>query len=143
MRRSTLLAACLCSAALSACAVKEAETAAEARSDMVGVSEADLSFCAGPPTKTERLDDRTELRAYEYKASDANAVSVSVPVFGGGVSVGAGGNCEATFKVVDGRVAALRYSGDSDRGPGGTDAVCAPIVSHCLRDLPPRTVPPG
>ena len=143
--RSTLMFAIPIAASLGACSVKDAQTAAPARSDMVGVSSADLSFCAGLPAKTERLDDHTELLAYSRKSSDAHTVSVNMPVIGGGVNVGQGGDCEATFKVVDGRVAALRYSGDTDAGPGGTDAACAPIVQHCLEDLPPRdaTQPPA
>jgi hypothetical protein len=139
--RSPLLPILL-AAALGGCSVEDAKTAASARTELIGVSAADLSFCAGPPGATERLDDHTQLLAYTRKSSDAHTVSVNIPVIGGGVNVGQGGDCEATFKVVDGRVAALRYSGDTDAGPGGTDAACAPIVQHCLQDLPAREPSP-
>ena len=134
---SRVLLAAPLAVAPSACSVKKAETAAAARSDLIGVSAEDLSLCAGLPTRTERVDPRTELREYDYKTADANAVSLNIPVIGGGVNVGHGGACAAAFKMVDGRVAELRYAGATDSGPGGTDSVCAPIVRHCVSDMTP------
>ncbi len=123
-------------AALPACSIRDAQTAATARTSLVGLSQEQLSLCAGLPAKTERVDPRTELRSYEAKADDAKALSLNFPVIGGGVNLGSGGNCKVTFKLVDGHVQALGFAGDTDSGPGGIDAVCAPVVRHCLQDLP-------
>lgn len=129
--------------ALTSCSVRASHDALQSQTALVGVSRDDLDFCAGLPTKTEKLDDHTELRSFEYKADSASTVSVSLPVIGGGVNLGTSGDCKATFKIIDGRVAALRYAGDTDSGMGGRDAVCAPIVAHCLQNLPPRSAAPS
>jgi hypothetical protein len=139
MRRSISILVLL---TLTACSVKASHQALDSQTALVGVSRDDLDYCAGLPTKTEKLDDHTELRSYEYKPDNASTMSVNLPVIGGGVTMGGGGDCKATFKMIDGRVAGLRYAGDTDSGMGGRDAVCAPIVAHCLQNLPPRTAPP-
>jgi hypothetical protein len=129
--------------ALAACSVKASHQALDSQTALIGVSRDDLDYCAGLPSKTEKLDDRTELRSYEYKPDNASTVSVNLPVIGGGVNLGVSGDCKATFKMRDGRVSGLRYAGDTDSGMGGRDAVCAPIVAHCLQNLPPRAAPPA
>lgn len=120
---------------LPGCAVRDAQVAAAARTSLIGMDQERLSLCAGLPTKVERVDERTELRSYEWKPSDSNSLSLSVPVIGGGFSLGGGGECKVTFRLVDGVVSAMGYAGDTDSGPGGRDALCAPVVRHCLSAL--------
>ena len=136
MRYSALLL--LAVAVLPSCSVRDAQTAASARTRLIGMKQDRLSLCAGLPAKTERVDPRTEFRSYEAKSADSNALTLNLPVIGGGLSVGKGGDCKVTFKLVDGRVQALGFAGDTDSGPGGTDSVCAPVVQHCLDDVPSR-----
>jgi hypothetical protein len=135
--RCFLLPAALCGLALAGCSIRDAHSAAVARSALIGTSQADLDMCAGLPAKTDRIDATTEIRSYENKPSESQGVNVTVPGFGG-LSFGSGGYCDATFKMVRGRVAEVRYAGDSDAGPGGRDAICAPIINHCIEN-PPAT----
>jgi hypothetical protein len=133
MRSAITLIAGLC--CLGGCTWRDAHTATIARSMLVGTSQADLDMCAGLPTKTDRVGLNTEIRSYEYKPNESQGLNVNVPAFGG-LSFGSGGYCDASFMMVNGRVAAVRYAGDTDAGPGGHDAVCAPIISHCIAEPP-------
>ena len=53
-------------------------------------------------------------------------------MIGGGLSVGNGGYCHATFKLVDDHVAELRYAGETSK-IGAEDAICGPIVASCVK----------
>jgi hypothetical protein len=54
------------------------------------------------------------------------------PIRGGfGITGGGGGYCHATFRLKEGRVAEVRYSGETN-ATLAPDAYCAPIVSGCL-----------
>jgi hypothetical protein len=134
MRRALVVVAAVLGV-VPGCSVRDAQTAAEARTSLIGMDQERLSLCAGLPTKVERVDERTELRSYEWKPSDSNSVSLNVPIIGGGFSLGSGGECKVTFRLVDGVVDAMGYAGDTDAGPGGRDALCAPIVRHCVGAL--------
>ncbi|MEJ0015517.1 MAG: hypothetical protein WDN25_02940 [Acetobacteraceae bacterium] len=113
------------------CAYHDARLAATAETSLVGLSVADLDMCAGLPTKSERIDGQTEMRSYERNVSTNSGVNITFPVIGGGANIGNGGYCHATFKLVDGQVAALSYAGDTAVA-GADDAVCAPIVRTCV-----------
>lgn len=126
---------------LAACGYADSRMAHQAQINMVGMSAADLQSCAGVPDKTTRLDARTQILMYSYKAESTGGVDVTLPVVGGGYTLGgSGSNCNATFRLVEGRVASLFYSGNNDR-PNGTDGVCAPIVRGCLRRPQPSMIP--
>jgi hypothetical protein len=130
------LAALLLSASLPCgCAYQDASIAAKAQRSLVGTPVADLDLCAGLPTKTEKVRPGVEMRSYETSAATNSGVTISFPVIGGGVNLGNGGYCHATFEVVDGRVAALRYAGDTTEA-GARGAVCAPIVRGCVDQGP-------
>jgi hypothetical protein len=98
-------------------------------------------MCAGLPTKTERLNPTTELRSYERTEGTNSGVTLTLPVIGGGVSLGNGGYCHATFKLVNGRVTELRYAGDTSVA-GASDAICAPIVRGCVAHPEPASATP-
>ncbi len=133
LHSSLLLNALLLDALLltGGCAYQQSRIATEAQSVLIGTSSDQLDMCAGLPTKTARLDDGSELRSYEYAANTNNGVNVTLPVIGGGVSLGSGGYCHAQFSLRDGRVAAIQYAGDTSLA-GAPEAVCAPIVQHCV-----------
>lgn len=119
---------------LTACAPRGAEVAAEARQRLIGMDADDLRSCAGIPTRTLRLGDGSELFSYEQQNENVGGLNVSIPMAGGFRLAGSGSYCHALFRVAQGRVAGLAYTGDSD-DVDGRDGVCAPIVRGCLRQL--------
>ena len=115
-----------------ACATGQS-VATDGRRAVLGMNADTFQSCAGIPTRTKRLDERTELFSYELKNENVGGVEVSVPIVGGGFKVGRSGSyCHAVVRVVDGRVAELNYTGDNDDFVG-KEGVCAPIVRGCLR----------
>ena len=107
--------------------------ATDGRRAVLGMNADMFQSCAGSPTRTKRLDERTELFSYELKNENTGGVEVSVPMVGGGFKIGKSGSyCHAVVRVVDGRVAELNYTGDNDDFVG-KEGVCAPIVRGCLR----------
>lgn len=107
--------------------------ASEGRRALVGMDADSFQACAGIPTRTKRLDQRTELFSYELKNENIGGVELSIPIVGGGFKVGRSGSyCHAIVRVVDGKVAELNYTGDND-DVVGKEGVCAPIVRGCLR----------
>ena len=56
-----------------------------------------------------------------------------MPIIGGGFSLGGSGSyCHAIVRIVDGRVAAVNYTGDND-DMIGKEGICGPIFRGCLR----------
>ena len=109
------------------------DVATEGRRAVLGMSADTFQSCAGIPTRTKQLDQRTELLSYELKNENTGGVEVTVPMIGGGFKVGRSGSyCHAIVRVVDGRIAELNYTGDND-DVIGKEGVCAPIVRGCLR----------
>ena len=119
--------------ALTGCGYADSRMAHQAQVNMTGMSLADLQSCAGVPDKASKIDDRTQILTYSYKSDTSGGIDVTLPLVGGGYTLGgSGSNCNATFRVVDNKVASLFYSGNNDR-PNGEDGVCAPIVRGCMR----------
>jgi hypothetical protein len=107
--------------------------ATEGRHAVLGMNADTFQACAGIPTRTKRLDPRTEILSYELKNENTGGVEVSVPMIGGGFKIGRSGSyCHAIVRVVDGKIAELNYTGDNDDFVG-KEGVCAPIVRGCLR----------
>jgi hypothetical protein len=116
-----------------ACATAGHQVAEEGRRTIVGMGADTVQSCAGIPTRTKRLDDRTEIYSYELKNENTGGVQVTVPMIGGGFKIGASGSyCHAVLRVVDGKVAELEYTGDND-DVVGREGVCAPLVRGCVR----------
>src|SRR5882757_7274332 len=100
---------------------------------IIGMDADTLQSCAGIPTRTKRLDARTELYSYENKYERTGGAQITLPIIGGGFSVGGSGSyCHAIVRVVDGKVVGVNYTGDNDEMIG-IEGVCAPIVRGCLR----------
>lgn len=140
MRPKTLLPiAFLVAAGLSACASPASERALLAQQTLIGMPKSQLLSCAGVPDRSRR-EGTTEYFTYENERFYDTGPTVGV--FGGSGHVGAGVDvplatriqsdyCEATFTLVDGRVARLVYN--TSRGGGlSRYAECARIVESCL-----------
>ena len=127
----------LLAGALAACTSAASERALLARQELVGMPKAQLLSCAGVPDRS-RQEANVDYFTYENERIFGYGGS-TVGVFGGSGHIGTGVNvplstrlqseyCEATFTLVDGRVAELVYN--SSRG--GRYAECARIVETCL-----------
>jgi hypothetical protein len=119
--------------ALCSCALEDAWTAHTARQSFLGWSEVDLEACVGAPDQHSTFGD-TDILTY-YGSSTSNKglnLSLGLPLIGG-LSLSGGGYCHATFRVKNGRVVGLRYTGETD-APLAPDAYCAPIVRACARE---------
>jgi hypothetical protein len=135
-RIAAMALACLCGA----CSVEDARTAAAARKTLLGMTELELEACLGVPDQ-HRSFGNTDILTWYAISTSSNGLSLPLPVpMVGGVSLtgGGGGYCHATAKLVGGRVAEVRYTGETD-APLAHDAYCAPIVRSCVRHPEPRT----
>src|SRR5882724_2743226 len=109
------------------------DVAMEGRRAVLGMGADTFQACAGIPTRTKRLDSRTEIFSYEIKNENVGGMQFSIPLVGGGFKIaGSGSYCQAIIRVVDGKVAEVNYTGDNDDFVG-KEGVCAPIVRGCLR----------
>lgn len=115
---------------LAGCAFKDSDVAAEARSRLIGLSEAELESCIGAPDQHSSFDNTDVLT---YYASSTSNLSWSLPVVGG-IGLTNGGYCHATFQITNGRVVRLLYSGEKNASLAA-DAFCAPIVRTCLANV--------
>lgn len=123
---------------LSGCGYYSSHLAHKAQSTMIGMTEVDMQACVGIPDKSKVIDKHVTI--YEYQRGRniaAAATSTLIPVqsvqnifsdMGGGD----GKSCVADFRVVDGKVQDVYYSGDNDMLIG-TDGVCATVVRGCIR----------
>jgi hypothetical protein len=96
--------------------------------DLIGRSESSVLACAGTPDHTTKLPDASTVLEYRRDVKGAG-LSMSVPLVGT-VSAAATGDCRAMVQVSDGRVVAVRYSGDDDT-TFGRDGICEPIFRGC------------
>jgi hypothetical protein len=107
--------------------------AARGRQLVIGMDTETLQACAGIPTRTRRLDAQTELYSYEIKYEHGGGGQVTLPIIGGGFSLGgSGAYCHAIVRIVGGKVVDVVYTGDNDEMLG-RDGICAPIFRGCLR----------
>jgi hypothetical protein len=122
----------LASTVISACAPTHV-VADRGREAILGMDADTLKSCAGIPTRTEQLGPRTALYSYEIKYERTGGAQITLPVVGGGFSLGGSGSyCHALVRVVDGSVAAVNYTGDND-DMIGKEGICAPIFRGCMR----------
>ena len=126
---------------LAGCSSPGAQVSAEARQALVGMRADDLQACAGIPTRTRQLSDGSELLSYEQRNANVGGLHLNVPTLGEFALGSSGSYCHALFRVAEGRVIGLNYTGDND-DVVGREGVCAPIVRGCLRYPEPAWVPP-
>lgn len=133
LRSLSAIACTLVSLTLTGCAVKEAETATDARAKLVGLTEKEMTMCAGFPAKAESVKGAT-IWMYEHGATTPGGFAVptyTTPWGGGQLSAASSGYCRVQLRFVGGRVAELSYAGATETW-GLKDAVCAPIVRNCI-----------
>ncbi|WP_132012064.1 hypothetical protein [Acetobacter aceti] len=110
----------------------------KAQSSMIGMDERDMQACVGIPDKIKKIDDHTTI--YEYQRGrniGVSANSTLIPVQSvqniiNAMGGGDGKSCVADFRVIDGKIQDVYYSGDNDMLVG-TDGVCATVVRGCVR----------
>ncbi len=119
---------------LGACAVQDSRLAERAQTRLIGLSEVDLESCLGVPDQHASFGGTDVLT---YYATSSSSTSYAVPIVGG-LGLSNGGYCHATFRVDDGRVSRLLYSGEKN-ATLAPSSYCAPIVRTCLAwlDRPP------
>lgn len=129
---------------LSGCAIERAATANQARSDVVGMTKAEVLACAGIPSQTIK-EGSTEIIAYQYQgevqvfssstgeATATRTSSNTVSASGSGFSSGRAlqRQCTANFVLEGGRVTKLNYSGRTG-GLLTQGETCAFIVKNCV-----------
>ncbi|MCX2561655.1 hypothetical protein OQ252_09645 [Acetobacter farinalis] len=129
---------------LDGCGYYASVTAHEAQTTMIGMTEEDILACAGIPAKTRTLDSHVKIFEYQRGRNIGTAASSTLIPVQSVVNIvrdigeGDGTTCVADFRLVDGKVQDVHYSGDNDMLIG-TDGVCSTIVRGCTR----RTVTSG
>ena len=113
------------------CAVRDAELALRAKSELIGLRENDLRMCAGHPTNEDHIPGG-KIWMYEH----AEAVSAGITItpalpLGTVLTPPNGGYCRVQFRIVNAKVAEVTYAGATDEW-GRRDAGCAPIIRSCL-----------
>jgi hypothetical protein len=111
----------------SGCAYENTLMAARAKTSLVGLSELELETCLGIPDK-EATKGKTTLLS--YNATSARTVNLSIPIVNG-VGVSIVGYCRATFRLENGRVAGVSYTGDGNPFEGRNSA-CGSLMRACL-----------
>jgi hypothetical protein len=133
--RSAIRKMCwLLSVALSGCAVEDSRTAETAQHSLVGWSKLAAETCLGAPVHESSFGD-TDILTYGASSTDSHTVSIGLPLVIG-ISVSGGGYCNAVIRVQGGRVAEVRYIGETNAYFGARDAYCAPIVRNCVEHPP-------
>lgn len=116
------------------CAPNQSERLAErAPREMIGVAEADLRRCAGPPTD-ELSEGGRRLLVYERSSQRTQVIETprdTGPIPDGAMSRAVARSCRMDFLLENGRVAQVMM--DGRRMNGSEDlAACGPIVQRCL-----------
>jgi hypothetical protein len=146
LRQEALAFLILSTATLSACMVPddiksvagEDSTTSSARTEMVGLSEAELRMCAGFPDATADAGPQGQIWSFRRSAERGNTNLVlpattfgAFPAVGGAINVAPSGYCHTQVRLVEGRVAEIEFSGDNNR-PSGRNALCATMVDSCV-----------
>jgi hypothetical protein len=119
--------------ALSGCLVVDSRTAETARQSLVGWSKLAVETCLGAPAHESSFRD-TDILTYAATSTSNHTISLGFP-FVIGLSWTGGGYCNAIVRVKGGRVAEVRYIGET-HAFGAPDAYCAPIVRSCVEQPP-------
>lgn len=123
---------------LAACAVNDFRIAHTAQTRLLGMSAVDLEACLGVPDQHQEFG-RTDILT--YYATSTSSIGYAIPVVGG-ISMANGAYCHATFRLDDGKVTHVIYSGEKN-ATLAPDAYCAPITRTCLADLAHSAPPPA
>jgi hypothetical protein len=80
------------------------------------------------PRPTRQGSDEGKTTLLSYNATSARTVNLSIPIVNG-IGVSIVGYCRATFRLENGRVAGLTYTGDGDP-LGGRNSACGAPASQ-------------
>lgn len=145
-RREALAFLMIASAMLNACVAPddiksvagEHSTVAAARTEMVGLTEAELRMCAGFPDETSDSGQEGQIWSFRRSAQRGNtnlvvpATTVGMlPAVGGAINIAPSGYCHTQVRLVERKVAEVEFSGDNNR-PSGRNALCATMVDSCV-----------
>ncbi len=98
---------------------KRAKLAQQARTDMIGMTKADLLSCAGVPVRSERLDN-LEFLTYSAEGNTHGMFHRTRRY------------CEVTFTLKDGRVEKIAYNGNTGCF-FNKDEQCAYVLGSCVK----------
>ena len=121
------LLAFLLASLLGGCAVEDSHISHTAQTRLLGLSEVDLEACLGVPDQHATFGATDVLT---YYATSSSSMSYSLPIVGG-IGLSNGGYCHATFRLDQGRVTQLLYSGEKNTTLA-PDSYCAPILRSCM-----------
>ena len=129
MKRLAILSV-LAALVTSGCAVQRSMQASDAQSKLIGMTKFDFLKCAGEPWQSRSFGS-TESLLYINEEKVRKGDSVPDKVLQAVTKEIKGEYCEARITITDGRVSAIRYSGQTGGALTEGDA-CAPIIQGCL-----------
>jgi hypothetical protein len=133
MRAAALL--CLLFLIAGCASAKRQEAADLARTQMIGMSKADLIACAGVPSG-QAASGRTEALAYRFVGSSSSSTFVQA-VPGQNAAFADTDTttrwCEATFTLTDGKITSVGYRGKTGGLLANRQETCGHIVDQCVR----------
>src|SRR5215472_8243111 len=97
---------------LAGCAFHDSHVAHTAQQKLVGWTELDLESCLGAPDHQSTFGDM-DILTYFGNSTSSKVFTLGMPFFGG-LTIGGGGYCHAIFRIKEGHLAQLRYSGETD-----------------------------
>jgi len=123
-----------CALLLGACASPLDQVAERARTEMIGLTEAQLKACAGEPTATNR-EGAVDIWSY-FRETSRSATAISdvgyTPTNRGETTYDYFRYCEATFLLQGGRVQAVEFRGRTATGREIMEP-CGAIVERCVK----------
>lgn len=133
-KTATCLALLLTLPLLGACASPLDRVAERARTEMVGMSEAQLKACAGEPTALNR-ENGIDLWSYFRETSRSATMTSDIgytPTGRAESSYDYFRYCEATFALQNGRVQSVEFRGRTATGREIMEP-CGAIVQRCVK----------
>lgn len=125
-----------CLVLLSSCGVVVTN---KVKKDLTGTTLPDLLACAGKPSNTMKIDDRDA----EVTYTQATPVQPNFNIGGiNGMSIGVGsmGTCNAIFRLRDGYVTSVHFTGPSGTF-AGPESACVPLIDSCAYRSDHTTLP--
>lgn len=123
-------------ALLGGCASPLDRVAERAKTEMVGMTDAQLKACAGEPTATNR-EGVTDIWSY-FRETSRSAVAISdvgyTPTNRGETTYDYFRYCEATFMLQGGQVRAVEFRGRTATGREVMEP-CGAIVERCVKGV--------
>lgn len=114
------------------CVTQRAQIAKQAKSDLIGISKADLLACAGAPVRSAKSDNMEVLTYVGGGDSRGSFGAYSKKNWTTGSYSSRRRSCEVTFVLIDGLVSKVNYSGRTG-GLITKGEQCAFVVENCMK----------